>query len=166
MYLAVGAIVGALVPNPVNGTVIVMFAWILDVFFGPTLSGSPSPLLRLLPTHFITLWTVDLPPGHAGPSTLMWSLLWVLGALIAAAAVVSTAAGVRRSHARAPRSLSMRQLRTSLRMGRRQWRRTAAVALLLRPSEWRAERTLFQRRCQPRSADRARLRPTPAGPYV
>src|SRR5262249_19649198 len=35
IYLAVGALTGALVRNPVNGTVLVLFVWIIDVFFGP-----------------------------------------------------------------------------------------------------------------------------------
>src|SRR6266568_4968454 len=38
IYLAVGAVTGALVRNPVNGTVLILFVWILDVFFGPTMS--------------------------------------------------------------------------------------------------------------------------------
>ena len=37
------AIVGATVPNPVNGTLLLLFIWIIDVFFGPTLSASQSP---------------------------------------------------------------------------------------------------------------------------
>jgi hypothetical protein len=35
IYLAVGAVVGALVRDPVNGTVTVLFVWILDLFFAP-----------------------------------------------------------------------------------------------------------------------------------
>ena len=40
IYLAVGAIVGATVPDPVNGTLVLLFIWIIDVFFGPALSAS------------------------------------------------------------------------------------------------------------------------------
>src|SRR4051812_14702703 len=39
IYLAIGTIVGATVRNPVNGTVVVLFVWILDVFFGPAMGA-------------------------------------------------------------------------------------------------------------------------------
>lgn len=61
IYLAVGAIVGATVPDPVNGTLVLLFIWIIDVFFGPALSASQSVLTRVLPTHYVSLWTVALP---------------------------------------------------------------------------------------------------------
>ena len=88
IYLAFGAIVGATVPNPVNGTLVLLFVWIIDVFFGPTLSASQSLLTRVLPTHFVSLWTVDLPRGHGGPGELAVSLLWTLVALAVAFGVV------------------------------------------------------------------------------
>ena len=128
VYLAIGAVVGALVPTPVNGTVLLLFVWILDVFFGPTLSGSASPVLRVLPTHFISLWTVNQPPGHAGPSTLAWSGVWIVGALAAAYAVVAATPGRRRV---AAPSRPAGQLWVGLRMGLNDWRRTPLLWLLL-----------------------------------
>ena len=128
VYLAIGAVVGALVPTPVNGTVLLLFVWILDVFFGPTLSGSTSPALRVLPTHFISLWTVNQPPGHAGPSTLAWSGVWIVGALAAAYAVVAATPGRRRA---ATPSRPASQLRVGLRMGLNDWKRTPLLWLLL-----------------------------------
>ncbi len=65
-YLAIGAVVGATVRNPVNGTVLIMFVWIIDVFFGPTLSSPDGRLIRAFPTHFTSLWLVDLPSLHGG----------------------------------------------------------------------------------------------------
>lgn len=128
VYLAIGAVVGALVATPVNGTVLLLFVWILDVCFGPTMSGSTSPILRLLPTHFISLWTVNQPPGHAGPSTVAWSGVWILGALAVAYAVV--AATPRRNRSTAlPRPRG--QLRVGLWMGVNDWRRTPLLWLLL-----------------------------------
>lgn len=130
VYLGFGAIVGALVPNAVNGTVILMFVWILDVFFGPTLSGSESPVLRVLPTHFISLWTVALPSGHGGPGELAMSLTWTIGAVAVALWVITrtTATG----HARRATSLGFfGQLRTGLRMGWHDWKRTPVLWLLL-----------------------------------
>jgi hypothetical protein len=56
VYLGIGAAVGSVVRDPVNGTIVVLFVWILDVFFGPTLSSSESPITRVFPTHFVSLW--------------------------------------------------------------------------------------------------------------
>ena len=132
IYLAFGAIVGATIPNPVNGTVILLFIWIIDVFFGPTLSASTSTMTRALPTHFVSLWTVDLPPGHGGLSELTWSLIWTVTALVVAFAVVARTSSIAR-----PRRISTahrstwHQLRTGLRMGWHDWRRTPVLWILL-----------------------------------
>lgn len=128
VYLAIGAVVGALVATPVNGTVLVMFVWILDVFFGPTLSGSDAQVLWFLPTHFISLWTVNQPPGHGGPSALVWSVVWVVGALVAAYLMVAPGTGGGRT-ARPPKRAS--QLWLGIRMGLTEWRRTPLLWLLL-----------------------------------
>ncbi|MDW4911168.1 hypothetical protein RB628_39165, partial [Streptomyces sp. ADMS] len=45
---------------------LVLFVWILDVFFGPAIGAADRPVTRVLPTHFVTLWMVDLPSGHGG----------------------------------------------------------------------------------------------------
>jgi len=77
IYLAVGAVVGSLIRNPVNGTVIVLFVWILDVFFGPAMGAVDGLATRRLPTRFVTLWMVDLPSWHGGrPGDLGWALIW------------------------------------------------------------------------------------------
>lgn len=131
IYLAFGAIVGATIPDAVNGTVVIMFIWILDVFFGPTLSSSESLLTRLLPTHFVSLWTVNLPSGHGGPSELAWSLLWTTTALVVAFIVVARTSSVRRSHTRKSAPSAVVQLRTGLKMGWHDWRRTPALWVLL-----------------------------------
>lgn len=130
VYLGLGAAVGALAPNAVNGTVILMFIWILDVFFGPTLSGSESQVLRLLPTHFISLWTVALPSEHGGPGELALSLGWVVAAVALALWVIArtTATG----HTRRTRDTGpVGQLLTGLRMGWHDWRRTPVLWVLL-----------------------------------
>jgi hypothetical protein len=83
IYLGIGAVTGVLVRNPVNGTVLILFVWIMDVFFGPAV-GSPDRLAtRWLPTHFVTLWMVDLPSRHGGRlGDLGWALTWVLIAFL------------------------------------------------------------------------------------
>jgi hypothetical protein len=88
IYIAIGAVVGTLVRNPVNGTVIVLFVWILDVFFGPAMGAADRLATRGLPTHFVTLWMVDLPSGHSGrPGDLGWALAWTVAAVAVAWAV-------------------------------------------------------------------------------
>ena len=132
VYLAFGAIVGATVPNPVNGTLLLLFVWIIDVFFGPTLSASQSLLTRVLPTHFVSLWTVDLPPGHGGPGELAVSVAWTAVALMLAFAVVlHTSRVARPSRALASRHLAWSQLATGLRLGWHEWRRTPVLWILL-----------------------------------
>ncbi len=93
IYVAIGAVVGSLVSSPVNGTVIVLFVWMVDVFFGPAMGAADRLATRGLPTHFVTLWMVDLPSGHGGRiSDLGWALLTT-----AVAAVVAWALAAARS---------------------------------------------------------------------
>ena len=132
IYLAFGAIVGATVPNPVNGTLVLLFVWIIDVFFGPTLSASQSLRTRVLPTHFVSLWTADLPRGHGGPGELAVSLLWTLVALaVAFGVVMHTSRVVRAQPEPAPGHPARGQLAAGLRMGWHGWRRTPALWVLL-----------------------------------
>ncbi len=89
IYLALGALVAALVADPVNGTVLVLFVWILDVFFGPVLGAADLLPTRLMPTHFVTLWMVDLPSHHSGQlGDLGWALVWVIVAVVLGGAVI------------------------------------------------------------------------------
>ena len=91
IYVAIGAAVGSLSRNPVNGTVIVLFIWILDVFFGPAMGAADTIATRGLPTHFVTLWMVDLPSRHADQlAALSWSLGWVFAAIAGAWLLATT----------------------------------------------------------------------------
>ena len=91
IYVAIGAVVGSLAGNPVNGSVIVLFVWIFDVFFGPAMGAADRLATRGLPTHFVTLWMVDLPSGHGGqPGDLGWALTWTLAAIAAAWTLATT----------------------------------------------------------------------------
>lgn len=132
IYLAIGAIVGATMPNPPNGTVVLMFVWIIDVFFGPTMTPSDLVATRVLPTHFVSLWMVDGPTGHGGPGALTWAVTWTAGAVVVAILVVARVCSVahRTSVARNPGSTWI-QLRTELRMGWHDWRRTPTLWALL-----------------------------------
>lgn len=89
VYVGIGAAVGAVVRDPVNGTVVVLFVWILDVFFGPTLSSTESVGTRFLPTHFVSLWLGGTASGHAPwLGELGISVLWVGSSLLLAAALL------------------------------------------------------------------------------
>jgi hypothetical protein len=125
IYLAIGALVGAIARNPVNGTIILLFVWILDVFLGPAMGSADRPLTRGLPTHFVTLWMVDLPSGHGGdPGDLGWALLWTTGALagawlLAARQIRARRQGTRKGSATTARSQTAAALRSTWRDGRR-----------------------------------------------
>jgi hypothetical protein len=131
VYLAIGAVTGVLVRNPVNGTVVILFVWIVDVFFGPAV-GSPDRIAtRWLPTHFVTLWMVDLPSRHGGRlGDLGWALAWTLGALATAAVVlIATSRATRRS--RQGRRGRFVRFVTALQMGLREYRRNPVLWVLL-----------------------------------
>jgi hypothetical protein len=98
----------------------------------------------VLPTHFISLWTVNQPLGHRGPSTLAWSGLWIVGSLAAAYIIVAT--GPRKSWSPTTsgtalatrawkRSLASQgppgQFRTGLGMALKDWQRTPLLWALL-----------------------------------
>ncbi|HEU5110510.1 MAG TPA: hypothetical protein VFT95_18370 [Micromonosporaceae bacterium] len=134
IYLGIGAVVGALVRNPVNGTVLILFVWILDVFFGPAMSTAADQVAtRVLPTHYVTLWMTDLPLRHGGRlGALGVASLWTVGALAVAFTVVI--ATVRLAHRRRLRARpgSVRdQFVAATRMGWRDWRRNPVLWLLL-----------------------------------
>jgi hypothetical protein len=132
VYLAFGAIVGAAVPNAVNGTVILLFIWIVDVFFGPALSTADSLIARFLPTHFLSLWTIDQPSGHGGLDELAASILWTAVAVVVAFLVLAKTSAIgHRQHSGSGHVSTLGQLRTGLKMGWHDWRRTPVLWTLL-----------------------------------
>lgn len=127
IYLAIGALVGVFVANPVNAGVTILFIWMLDMFFGPAMGSPDRVSTRWLPTHFVTLWMIDLPSHHGGrPGDLGWALIATFGAAATAWAVL--AAGTRRARP-APRPPG--QLATALRMGLIEYRRNPVLGVLL-----------------------------------
>lgn len=128
IYIAIGALLGTLIRNPVNGTITMLFVWILDIFFGPAMGAMDKPATRGLPTHFVTLWMVDLPSGHGGqPGDLGWALLWTAAA-IALAWVVAVARTRRsRTHRPARTDTGWRQTRAAARAAWRDARRNPAM---------------------------------------
>lgn len=124
IYVAVGGAVGAVAPNPINGTVIVLFVWILDVFFGPALGAADRVATRALPTHFVTLWMVDIPSGHSGRMTdLGWALMWAATAVIASSWLSIARTRTAHSHRLHPRRLATEQTHAAMKAAWRQARR-------------------------------------------
>ena len=103
IYLAIGVAVGSLVRSDVNGSLVVIFIWMLDVFLGPAMAGGDMVVTRVFPSHFVTLVTLDAATTHGGPiSDLGWALLWAAGSLVAAALLFArTTSVVRPSGSRA-----------------------------------------------------------------
>ena len=133
IYLAIGALVGTLVRNPVNGTVLILFIWIMDVFFGPSLGSPDRVATRGLPTHFLTLWMVDLPSRHGGRlGDLGWALVWTAAALAIAWLVLTRSTRIaHRSPRRSRPGSGWDQFVTGLRLGLRDYRRNPVLLVLL-----------------------------------
>ena len=132
-YLVVGAVVGTLVRVPVNGAVLILFIWIVDVFFGPNLSGTATPALRAMPLHYVSLWTTDVASGHAGRAgDLGLALGWAGGSLLVMALMIALGARPHRRRAVRSRPGSARdQLGAALRVGWLELRRNPVLWVLL-----------------------------------
>jgi hypothetical protein len=133
IYLAIGATVGALSATPVNGTVVILLIWLLDLVFGPAFGSADRLATCGLPTHFLTLWMIDWPSGHSGhPGDLGWALGWTAAAAGISVAVLrhTTAVNTGRTRWHAPRSLTT-QFRTGLRLGLRDYARNRVLWVLL-----------------------------------
>ena len=91
-YLGLGVVVGALVKSELQGSLIIVFLWFFDVFFGPAMDSDRSPL-RVLRLPYPTTLVMAQGAGNSGSRLdLGISLAWALGAVAAAVfALVSTA---------------------------------------------------------------------------
>ncbi len=130
IYAGFGVLVGALVRSELNGSLIVVFAWIFDVFFGPAMGGT-APVLRLFPLHYPTLVATDVASGHGGTfGDLGWSALWAIVsvALAAVALMVTT-----RPHEQATRITNPARRRIAVALGAasRQLRRMPSMWILI-----------------------------------
>lgn len=132
VYVGIGAAAGNVVRDPVNGTVTVMFIWILDIFFGPTLSSAESPVTRVFPTHFVSLWLAETPSGHAGwLGELGISVTWVVASLGLSAWLVARTSAVGRARRSHPAGTRTDQYRRALALGVRELGRNPALWAML-----------------------------------
>ncbi len=132
IYLGIGIIVGAWVRSEVNGSLLIIFIWMFDVFLGPAMGQADTLITRFFPSHFPTLVMLDAATTHAGPlGDLGASLAWTSGAVVIA--VVSLLATTR------PVSISRNRhdigawarTWTGLRYAWREYRRNIALWVLL-----------------------------------
>ncbi|HSJ83194.1 MAG TPA: ABC transporter permease [Acidimicrobiia bacterium] len=132
IYLAIGVAVGALVRSEVNGSLIIIFIWMFDVFLGPAMGRTESLIIRFFPAHFPTQVMLDATTTHAGPlGDLGASLAWTFGAL--AVAVVALFSTTRPAGSGRPRRVvgAWARVRTGLRFAWREYRRNTALWVLL-----------------------------------
>lgn len=132
IYLGIGATIGALVRSEVNGSLLLIFVWMFDVFLGPGMGRGDALLNRFFPAHFPTLVMLDASTGHAGPlGDLGAALGWTVGGLaLAFLALVVTTRPVRNGHARMA-TPSFARLRAGLDAAWREYRRNVALWVLL-----------------------------------
>lgn len=131
IYLAIGITVGACVRSEVNGSLLIIFVWMFDVFLGPAMGRTQALVTRAFPSHFPTLVMLDAATVHAGPlGDLGASLLWTIGAVgIALASLLFTTRPARRPHARAVGGRG--RAWTGLRHAWKEYRRNVALWVLL-----------------------------------
>lgn len=134
IYLGLGATVGALVRSEVNGSLLLIFIWMFDIFLGPGMGmdSADSAVSRVFPAHFPTLVMLDASTQHAGRlGDLGASLVWTIGGLaLAFVALVATTRLARTRPAR-PRTSSWSRLRAGVRFTWREARRNRALWVLL-----------------------------------
>ncbi len=98
IYAGIGVTVGALVRSEMNGSLIVVFTWIFDVFFGPAM-GNSAPIIRVFPLHFPTLVVTDVASGHSGRlGDLGLAVMWALLTTVMAATALTLTTRTHRHH--------------------------------------------------------------------
>ena len=132
IYLGIGAAIGALVRSEFNGSLLIIFVWMFDIFLGPGMGQTDSMLTRFFPTHFPTLVMLDASTTHAGPlGDLGASFAWTIGGLaLAFAILLVTTRPIRTDRIRAVNTTHAR-LAAGLRFAWREYRRDRALWVLL-----------------------------------
>ena len=132
IYLAIGVTVGAWVRSEVNGSLLIIFIWMFDVFLGPAMGQADTLITRFFPSHFPTLVMLDAATTHAGPlGDLGASLIWTIGALvIAVVSLLTTTRPFRTGHTRRVVG-GLSRTWTGLRYAWKEYRRNIALWVLM-----------------------------------
>ncbi len=129
IYTGFGVVVAAFVRSEMNGSLIIVFAWIFDVFFGPAMGGTAG-IIRYFPLHFPTLVVTDVASGHSGPlGDLGLGVAWAGLSMTAAVAALMATTGVKKPVPR--HSPAARRRRAGLRSAAQQLRRMPVMWILI-----------------------------------
>jgi hypothetical protein len=90
LYLAIGVVIGSLIRGPLEGSLLVVFVFLLDAFAGPGMSGS-APLWAVSQKAADTLIAAGMGTGSPAGDWVELTLV-TAGALVAALAVFVTSA--------------------------------------------------------------------------
>lgn len=132
IYLAIGVAVGSTVKSEINGSLVVIFIWMVDVFLGPAMAGGDIVITRFFPSHYVTLFTLQVNSGHAGPiGDLGWALVWVVGSMAFATAAFVTTTTVRSRRRHDGRHPVLRRVGAGLRHALVDYRRNVAMWVML-----------------------------------
>ncbi len=132
IYLAIGITVGAWVRSEVNGSLLIIFIWMFDVFLGPAMGQTDNLVTRFFPTHFPTLVMLDASTNHAGAlGDLGASLAWTLAAVVIAVTSLFAATRPAPNHQTTRRIGGMTRTWTGLRYAWTEYRRNLALWVLL-----------------------------------
>jgi hypothetical protein len=69
IYIGIGALVGALVADPLAGSLLVLAVFSIDAFSGPQMTSAASGLGTYLPTYHAANLLIAAGGGHSSPAT-------------------------------------------------------------------------------------------------
>ena len=98
IYIGIGALIGAVITAPLEGSLLVILAWSLDVMSGPQMTSATGRLGAFTPTRDAANLLIAAGGGHGSPSADWLGVAsWVLGSLAVALAAFWLAARTRRA---------------------------------------------------------------------
>ena len=96
IYIGIGALIGAVVVAPLEGSLLVILAWSLDVMSGPQMTSATGRLGGITPTRDAANLLIAAGGGSGSPSTDWLGVAgWVVGSLAVALAAFWLAARTR-----------------------------------------------------------------------
>jgi hypothetical protein len=96
IYIGIGAIAGALVSDPLAGSLLVLAAFSIDAFSGPQMTSAASAIGTYLPTYHAANLLIAAGGGHGSPAADWRGVAAIaLGALVVALAAFWLAARTR-----------------------------------------------------------------------
>ncbi len=129
IYAGFGVVVASFVRSEMNGSLIIVFTWIFDVFFGPAMGGTAG-IIRYFPLHYPTLVVTDVASGHSGPlGDLGLGIGWAGLSITAAVAALMATTGVEKAVRQ--HSPAERRRRAGLRSAAQQLARMPVMWILI-----------------------------------